>query len=37
MNAAIEGKPGMLADTVHPNAAGAAELAKAAAKAVQGK
>lgn len=37
MNAALAGKPGMLADTVHPNAAGAAELAKAAAKAIQGK
>ena len=37
MNAALEGKPGLLADTVHPNAAGAAELAKAAAKAIQGK
>ena len=37
MNAALAGKPGMLADTVHPNTAGAAELAKAAAKAIQGK
>lgn len=37
MNAALAGKPGMLSDTVHPNAAGAAELAKAAAKAIQGK
>jgi lysophospholipase L1-like esterase len=37
MNAALAGKPGLLADTVHPNAAGAAELAKAAAKAIQGK
>ena len=37
MNAAIANKTGMLADTVHPNAAGAAELAKAAAKAIQAK
>lgn len=37
MNAALAGKKGMLSDTVHPNAAGAAELAKAAAKAIQGK
>lgn len=37
MNAAIANKPGMLADTVHPNAAGATELAKAAAKAIQAK
>ena len=37
MNAAIAGKKGMLSDTVHPNAAGSAELAKAAAKAIQGK
>lgn len=37
MNAALANKPGMLADTVHPNAAGAAELAKAAAKAIQAK
>ena len=37
MNAALEGKSGMFADTVHPNAAGAGELAKAAAKAIKAK
>jgi acyl-CoA thioesterase I len=37
MNAALAGKPGMLPDTVHPSTAGAGEMAKAAAKAIQGK
>jgi len=37
MNAALGKKPEMLADTVHPSTAGAAELAKAAAKAIQAK
>ena len=37
MNAAIGKKPEMLADTVHPSTLGAAEMAKAAAKAIQAK
>ena len=37
MYAALDGKPEMLPDRVHPNAAGAGEMAKAAAKALTGK
>jgi lysophospholipase L1-like esterase len=37
MFAALDGKPEMLPDRVHPNAAGAGEMAKAAAKALTGK
>jgi phenylalanyl-tRNA synthetase beta chain len=35
--AALDGKPELLPDRVHPNAAGAGEMAKAAAKALTGK
>jgi acyl-CoA thioesterase I len=34
MNAALDGKPGVLSDVVHPSNAGALEMAKAAAKAL---
>jgi hypothetical protein len=37
MFAALDGKPELLPDRVHPNAAGAGEMAKAAAKALTGK
>ena len=37
MHAALEGKSEMLPDHVHPNTAGAGEMAKAAAAAVKGK
>lgn len=37
MYAALDGKPELLPDRVHPNAAGAGEMAKAAAKALTGK
>ena len=37
MYAALDGKPEMLPDRVHPNAEGAGEMAKAAAKALTGK
>ena len=37
MHAALAGKPEMLPDRVHPNTEGAAEMAKAAAKAITGK
>lgn len=37
MHAALEGKPEMQPDHVHPNDAGAAEMAKAAVKALTGK
>lgn len=37
MYAALEGKPELLPDRVHPNAEGAGEMAKAAAKALTGK
>lgn len=37
MYAALDGKPEMLPDRVHPNADGAGEMAKAAAKALTGK
>jgi acyl-CoA thioesterase I len=37
MHAAPEDKPGLLPDRVHPNAEGAAEMAKAAYKELTGK
>jgi lysophospholipase L1-like esterase len=37
MHAALEKFPELLPDRVHPNTAGAAEMAKAAAQAITGK
>jgi lysophospholipase L1-like esterase len=37
MHAALKDKPEMIPDRVHPNAAGAGEMAKAAYKALTGK